>query len=924
MYVDVVRSMVALRNSELQKSNPSRVVSSASCSLSNIPPATDRRPVHPSSVPTIHHPHPASEATDDATQRAMSWSTSDVEGAPSAGFRDACQSQVPVPAPNAPAQQWSSSLTRGSTLSPADDRLGVWASSLPSIPRECGTSGDSHEPAISTRDWLDALHRGKGAFPASRSTDQMEAVCLNPAGYPYSVGSLGRRPPPSRSTLAGSSESFASAVSRQSLTSRESVSSRSESAASKKRRVRFELQPPAPTSAVQRVPDQRHLRSRSDRRQKAASLEDAETRTSTGSLLSKFRRVVVDGVGSLFGLSKPKSNVDEAADVQPTSNGHLSSNSFDNMSEMERLAVVADRVASERLHSAVLHGKLPASDSGTRGGQRLYGGRQPSSELDSMESVFAGVSISTAKQPQHAPAAKPQDLASWCTNGSSSVSAELDRLPSNACSSYVQFLPKSETVPCSVGAASNAGCRKPSASSSMGNVVMIECHCGSGPVTGFEPLLPATNDASRVTNNHETAHHFGKSNCNPYAEPSSVLSPSQTVTMNGQGHVGHTSATAASKQEVEIRASTSNATVAKGKPQPPPKVSQRSSATSFREGLLPAGSSGVEDFRIRRQTGNTNHGSRCGPMKATVPFLRQPKDGLSFDEIPAPPQRPPTRSFADATAANCAALSSELDVEAAPEMSLQELSALVDRELQANRRLELTPEADETVARCGTDVSTSRVVSSSVNSSWSPAVQSKDDVEAQLKSLGFDEDIWNLDLDGVLDGNSANASDDDDDDSASTLTDCSGSVVTVTATPPGSRRSNLRENDQTASNDVVNAISGRGSVNSLRSVQNGGPPKPLLLGSGSSHSLPLITDALGARSVGGDPAHPRCSSTNIPVPARTCRDDARGGRRLPVAFSFNQLLSSGTTAAVVCSPYNSKSSGIGSMSDSGSMPSSPM
>lgn len=975
--------MVGLCNEEMGMRTVDEVgvVSSASCRSSSCRTSISDRQQQPSHLPVPPYNAPPTAATAADMQqysprRVMSSSTSDVQSA-----ADPCSPVVSpqqVPGSHAPpVNEWSQSLTRGSTRI-VEDRLGVWApntaiaSSMPSIPRECAGGGPgtntcqpAAEQTISTKDWLDALHRNN-VQPVSRSTDQMHAVSFNHSGGPPSLaagsalGSLGLRAAdgfmtPSRSTLAGSEESFAvseAATSRHSLNSRESLASqngRSESVSSKKRRVRFELQ----QSSVQRAPDQRQRpRSRSDKGQRTLDgqavgteristvdddIDGRTTARASGSLFSKFRRVV-DGVGALLGLSKQKNNVEDSSEMQPTCNGHLPANSFDDMTEMERLATVADRVASERLHSVVLHGKLPTHN-GYRAGARPHGHPELSvgdQELDNIEACLAGLSISSVscRPPEQVPSSKQQqqqqrrDFESWGGNSSSSVSEELHHLPSNACSSYVQFMPKSTTVPCSIGNASDrehkSNCTKPSASSSMGNVVLIECQCGSGPMAGSEPMLPTANsDGSRTM----VSHHPGacnsertrvQANSHPYAEPSSVFKSAPALNSQGQAWQ-RSSVTAGPQQDVQVRKSTSDFSRVQEKPQPPSKVFLRSSSTSFREGLLPTPAAGVEDFRIRRQAATTNQGPHGGPMKATVPFSKQPKNSnggmSSANATRLPPPPPPTRSFA---AADVCGLSVESESET-HRLMLQELSALVDNELQQNERLDLDSDVVETrqplnlTAKCGAGISTYldpfRVISSSTSSSKPAAVPSKTDVDAQLKSLGFDEDIWNLELDELVDG-SAKKLDDDEEDSASTLTDRSGSVVTVTS---------MTENQlSTSTNDVV---SGCGSVESVHSVDD--PfPQPPKLGSTSSCSLPAISDVSEARPADADPVLPRRSSTNIPL-SLTCRDDVRGRRRSPVAFSFNQL-ASGTTATAACSPYNSKSSGIGSLFDSGSVPNSPL
>lgn len=447
-------------------------------------------------------------------------------------------------------------------------------------------------------------------------------------------------------------------------------------------------------------------------------------------------------------------------------------------------------------------------------------------------------------------------------------------------------------------------------------------------MAGSEPTLPTANsDGSRAMVSHHpgacnSERTWAQANSHPYAEPSSVFKSAPALSSQGQMWQ-RSSVIAGPQQDVQVRKSTSDFSRVQEKPQPPSKVFLRSSSTSFREGLLPTAAAGVEDFRIRRQAATTNQGPHGGPMKATVPFSKQSKNSnceMSSANAtrlppPPPPPPPPTRSFA---AADVCGLSVESESEA-HRLMLQELSALVDNELQQNERLDLDSDVVETgqpfnlTAKCTADISNyldlSGVVSSSVSSGKPAAVPSKTDVDAQLKSLGFDEDMWNLELDELVDG-SAKKLDDDEEDSASTLTDRSGSVVTVTS---------MTENQlSTSTNDVV---SGCGSVESVHSVDE--PfPQPPKLGSTSSCSLPAISDVSEARPADADPVLPRRSSTNIPLP-RTCRDDVRGRRRSPVAFSFNQL-ASGTTATAACSPYNSKSSGIGSLFDSGSVPNSPL
>ena len=962
------------------------VVSNASCRLSNVASIGERRLPSPSPVPPCH-PQPttssaaaaAPDVRQDRTHRVISSSTSDMQSV-DCSSRVVSPQEVPVPYPQV------QSLTRGSTRT-ADERLGVWASnttmasSLPSIPRECASGADAcqsiPEVTVNTKGWLDYVHRKNNVRSISQSADQMNAVPLTHAGDGLrslgggsGLGTLGRRgadgcTTPSRSTLVGSNESFAvtEVSSRQSLNSGDSVSLQGRQNgrrdSSKKRRVTFELQPPT----VQRVPDQRlRSRSRSDKQQQRMAdnqnraadpaaddgVEGQPTSRASGSLFSKFRRVVVGGVGALFGLSKQKNSVDESSDTQPVCNGHMPASSFDDMTEMERLATVADRIASERLHSAVLHGKLPTQN-GYRGDSRSYGHRKPSSsdpELENIEACLAGLSISSGRtQPERLASRKQQDFASWCGHKSNSVSEELCRIPSNACSSYVQFMPKSMTVPCSIAGGSAveppSNCKKPSASSSMGNVLTIECQCGGRLLTESEPVLP-TMDSSissrmMVSERDGLENRSVRGNSHPYAEPSSAMkSASQPTILGGPSQLcQHSSVTALPKLNAELRRSASDASRVREKPQPPPKVFLRSSTTPFREGLLPT-SAGVEDFRIRRQVGAAGHGSQNGPVKATVPFLKQLHNGNSdrpvYNATRLPPPPPSTRSFA--TAGVCG-LSVESDTDA-QRLTLQELSALVDRELQANARLEMNSDVvepqqalnptDEFVNRILNHVdSSAEVISSSTCSRKAgAAVQSKNEVDAQLKSLGFDEGIWNIHLDEILGGSAVGdkklgVSDDDEEDSASTLTD--GSVVTVTSTPISRRRTSPipSEDDRLQpSNDVVSEC---GSIESVHSVDDPFSviSKPSALGSSSSYSLPAISDVLETE---GDPAHPRCSSANIPVP-HTCREDVRGRWRLPYAFSYNQL-ASGTTAAATCSPYNSKSSGIGSLFDSGSVPNSPL
>ena len=955
--------------------NPDQVVNST--------PMSDQRQTSHLPAPPYHtHPIAAAGADmrQDSPHRVMSSSTSDVQSAADPSSRVVYQPQVPFP--HSPVQQWSQSLTRGSTRTD-DERLGVWApnaamaSSMPSIPCECAPGGDTSrsaaESTISTKEWLDSLQRKKKVSSISQSTDRMCPVSLNPAGGPRSLGydcgagSLGRRSADScriasRSTLARSDDSFAviQANSRHSLHSRDSVASQDSQngrndSSSSKRRVRFELQP----TPAQRVPDQRQRSSsssRSDKRQRAVgdqasgtdrvltADDDAEGRSTSrasGSFFSKFRRVVADGVVALLGRSKQKSNEEDSSDTQPTCNGHMPANSFEDMTEMERLATVADRVASERLRSAVLHGKLPTQND-YRGDSRPHGRPYPSvsdSELANIEACFAGLRISpaTAQQEQLA-CPKHQDFVPWrgSNSTSSSVSEELRHLPSNACSSYVQFMPKSVTVPCSIGSSYNvepaSSCRNPSASSSMGNVVLIECQCGSGPVTESESVHPTNtnySDTSRMDVQRGGAYSENRcmqANSHPQAESSSILkSAAQPVTLNSQGHPGqHSSVTAADASRV------------REKSQPPSKVSLPSSTTCFREGLLPT-PAGVEDFRIRRQLGSTSHGSQSGPMKATVPFLKQSNSGnsdtSSANARRPPPPPPPTRNFA--TAVVCE-LSTESDSDAR-RLTLQELSAMVDKEVQANERLEMNSDVVDTTqtpnlaAECSNGTSNhvdlSRVTSSST-CGREPVVQSKDNVDAQLKSLGFDDTIWSLEADEILGGSTVRVkklgvSGDEEEDSASTLTDCSGSVSTAT-TSSENRPISSENNRLQPPNDVVDAVSGCGSVKSVDHDLFSRSPNLSTLSSSSSYSLPAISEVSEVLPADGDPAQSRCSSTNIPLP-HTCREDVRGRWRQPDAFAFNQL-TSGTTAEATCSPYNSKSSGIGSLIDSGSgsVPNSPV
>jgi len=958
-----------------------------SCSLSNTTSVSDAGLSPSSSVPPYHsHATPPSSAAAAATdvrhnwtQRVMSSSSSDVQSAVDPRSRVAGTQQVPVHDPQV------QSLTRGSSRT-ADERLGVWASgtamasSMPSIPRECVPDTQTTVVPINTGAWLDSLQRKKNAHSISKSTEQMTAVPLNRAGDgPQFLaggsgpGTHGRQnvavcTTPSRSTLVGSNDSFAvtEASSRQlinSVSSQEHQKGLRDRSSSKKRHVRFELQPPT----VQRIPDQRQRsRSRSDKRQDQAPIsepvakDDLEGRTAasaSGSLFSKFRRVVAGGVGALFGLSKQKnSSVDSSSDTQPACNGHMLTSSFEDMTEIERLATVADRIASERLHSAVMHGKLPTQN-GYRSGCRSYGRQEPSysnPDLANIEASFAGLSVSSGRtRPAPLASQKQQDFALWCGHHSNSVSEELCRLPSNACSSYVQFMPKSTTVPCPMIGSNSAvqpvnNSRKPSALSSMGNVQVIECQCGSRHMSGSEPMLPTVDSSNpsklmaiQPGDVYHSENRLVQGNSHLYTEPSYISkSASQPTTLISQGQMcEHSSVAAVPKQDVELHKSVSDASrVMCEKPQLPPKVFQRFPATPFREGLLPP-PAGVEDFHIRRPVGTAGNISQSGPMKATVPFSKQlhndstARSSSNATRFPPPP--PPTRSFA---AAGSCGLSTESDGDAR-RLTLQELSALVDRELQANERLEMSSDTAapqqpfSSATECSTRISNhadfSRVISSST-CSRTPAVQSKNDIDAQLKRLGFDEAIWNVELDAILAGSGVSdknpfVTDDDEEDSASTLTDCSGSVVTVTSTPTNRRTTSpiLGEDDRLQpSND---AVSGRGSIESVRSVDDplSRLSRPSTLGSSSSYSLPAISTDPGARPVDGDPAHHRCSSTNIPVP-RTCRQDVSGRWRLPAAFSFNQLVSGTAAAAATCSPYNSKSSGFGSLVDSGSVPNSPL
>ena len=231
-------------------------VSDAGCNVGHI---TDRRQ---SPVSPYHRPTASASAAVDSPRRFISSSTSDVQSAAVVDPR----SHVICPPPPPPAQVAvpecaHSSLTRssGGAARSADERLAapVWtpvdstmASSLPSIPRECAANA---EPAVSTKDWLDSLHRKKNvvaaALPVSRSTDRMSyGVSLNPAGggglaRHSAAAAVGGFSTPGRgSSLAGSNESF-NTSSRQSLTS---VSSHDK----KPRHVRFELQP----TTIQRAP----------------------------------------------------------------------------------------------------------------------------------------------------------------------------------------------------------------------------------------------------------------------------------------------------------------------------------------------------------------------------------------------------------------------------------------------------------------------------------------------------------------------------------------------------------------------------------------------------------------------------------------------------------------------------------------------
>jgi len=210
---------------------------------------------------------------------------------------------------------------------------------MPSIPRECddpaasAVGSSSHAAAVSTQDWLDSLHRTKKsvALPASRSTDRMSAsgVSLNPAGgagpgpLRHGAGDF-RAPVPPRSALAAGSEESFDAGSRSSLQS------------DKKRRVRFETQTSASAQSApadrQRSRKQQQRPSADDERSRAAPDGDDESaRGSSSSLFSKFRRVVADGVGALFGLSKPKTGTEDTPDARPatTCNGHLAAGSFE-------------------------------------------------------------------------------------------------------------------------------------------------------------------------------------------------------------------------------------------------------------------------------------------------------------------------------------------------------------------------------------------------------------------------------------------------------------------------------------------------------------------------------------------------------------------------------------------------------------------
>jgi len=636
------------------------------------------------------------------------------------------------------------------------------------------------------------------------------------------------------------------------------------------------------------------------------------------------------------------------------------------MTEIERLATVADRIASERLHSAVLSGKLPAEN----GCRRSYGRPELSSsdaELEKMEACFAGLSISGSRPTRRLSGQQRQDFASWCGDRSSSVSEELCRLPSNSCSSYVQFVPKSATVPCAIGADGPASdvrpsgnCRKPSVDS----VVAIECQCGATCMAGSEPVLPIF-DASVVQSPRDGTYSLVSSQCHPYAGHSAVSkSASQPTGVSTQAQ-RIVPVTADPKQSGEVDRYTSDACRVRQKPVPPPKVFRQSSTNSFREGLVPATAGVVDNFRIRRQAAASYPSApQSGPMKATVPsFLKQPND-LSYprssaEGSPLPPPPPPTRCLAAADVGG-----GLWDAEARG-MTLQELSAMVDRELRENERLEMDPDVDEEtrlppaaritpkdvdppaqglpstadVIQSKVDVDArltsfgfvetrqplnatcARTISNDDNrsvrgptsvdfispSTGAAAAQSKVDVDARLKDLGFDDDIWDLQLD---EGETSRGREDDEEDSASTSTDCS--VVTVTAVTVDGRPGVDRDRPRPPNDALV----------------SGDPSffRPSGLGSGSSHSLPAISDAREASRVEADPsAHPRCSSTNIPV-SRTCGEDARGRHRQPVGVPFNQLKSAAAAAPSFThsSPYQSTSSGIGSLLDSGSVPNSPM
>ena len=790
-----------------------------SSSLINITSSTARdhplpSPVSQQQLP-YHHPYQpttSSSANSWTTHRAISSSTSDMQSAADPRVVSPHYSQQVPAATTTPHIQ---SLTRGSTrLGGTEEGLGQpgvsgsssgpgaspMASSMPSIPRECnGAPAGSETVAINTRGWDDSLRRRNinNVHSMSRSTDQMVAAssAMGAAGHEWST--------PSRSTLVGSSvESFTSAnaatSSQQSLDSTNSGGS----AASKKRRVRFELQP---TSAAtrQRDPDpqRQRARSRSDRQRRTTVGDQAPS----GSLFSKFRRVVVDGVGSLLGLSKK--NVDDDDDsvencsqapvpghplqTAAACNGGHHYSSFEDMTEMERLATVADRIASRRLHSAVLHGKLPSTSNGYRGNpRRLYfsHAEPPTSassdlELRNIEDCFAGLSISSGSE--QLPGRK-QDFAPWCGRGSASVSEDLCRIPSNTCSSsYVQFMPKSMTVPCSMASNSSTDsafsavvppttdCQKPStASSSMGNVVVIECQCGGQPMT--ESVIFSTTDSSSASRSmvaspddvYSSRNSFVRANSHPYAEPSAMVkSVSQPMTLNYRCQ-DQTSVPAVPGQEVaELRRSTSDvAKVRSEKPPqpPPPKVlPPRSSTTGFCEGLLPTPViAGVEDFRIRRQVGWTNakgHGSQHGPVKATVSFLKQQQfhNGVDSDRSMRPPPPPPPTRI-NSTGAGLSTAKSDSD---SRRLTLQEVSAMVDRELRANEHLEdINSHIDESQQRQPTTQPTNRVLHHAPDSSRAvfsgaskpAAFQSKNDVDARLRSLGFDETIWNIPLEEIL------------------------------------------------------------------------------------------------------------------------------------------------------------------------------